>query len=538
MVPYGQQWILPLMTTSHGTPVRGAGTGPCARMRLRWFVPTISMLLVMAVMTGKTAPARADFQAGIDAYARQDYQTALNEWLPYAAQENASALFNIGQMYRLGNGVGKDLTKAEQYYRRAAELGHIGAMANLGSMMFEGKPQRGDEAVMFWRQAARGGDAKSQYLVGIQYFNGELVPQDYVQAYAWLSLAARAGVAGAAEALATARSNMDAPAIEAGTRLAGTLVEPAAAEAAVDMAAQQDSAVLRHPVDDFTASDLSPISPDAVRGAIPLPALDDDMPAAAPGRQLSVASAKPEAVEAPRTVEYRAQFATFGSESEALALQAALLAKHARLVGKAGIEIDTLQFGAEAARYRVRSGPLAEEAAAKAICAGVAGSGVACQPAKRIKIPIAVKPDIDIATAPPRAVKPAPVPVAVSPAVPPPPARTVAAAPAPVQPAPIQPTVADPPPVEETAEANGPWRVQVGAGRTEEEARFRWSRLMGTHADLLDAAELFIFKADLGDKGVFYRVQIGGFDARPAAVNFCEKLKARKVECFVTATTK
>jgi hypothetical protein len=121
-------------------------------------------VVAVAAMLALGAPARADFQAGIDAYARQDYQTALNEWLPYAAQEKPSALFNIGQMYRLGHGVERDLTKAEQYYRRAAELGHIGAMANLGSMMFEQKPPKGDEAVMFWRQAARGGDAKSQYL--------------------------------------------------------------------------------------------------------------------------------------------------------------------------------------------------------------------------------------------------------------------------------------------------------------------------------------------------------------------------------------
>ena len=80
------------------------------------------------------------------------------------------------------------------------------------------------------------------------------------------------------------------------------------------------------------------------------------------------------------------------------------------------------------------------------------------------------------------------------------------------------------------------WRVQVGAGRTEEEARFRWARLMGANADLLDAAELYIYKADLGPKGVFYRVQIGGFGTRPAAIGLCERLKTRKVDCFVTAT--
>jgi TPR repeat protein len=534
MVLYAQQWNSPLMTTSHGTPVRGAGAAPGARTSRRWFAFTVAGLVVaVAALLGQGAPARADFQAGIDAYARQDYQTALNEWLPYAAQEKPSALFNIGQMYRLGNGVERDLVKAEQYYRRAAELGHIGAMANLGSMMFERKPPRGDEAVMFWRQAARGGDAKSQHLVGIQYFNGELVAQDYAQAYAWLSLAARAGVSGAAEALATVRSNMDSQAVEAASRLAGTLLAPAVAETAADMAAQQDSAVLRHPVDDLLASELIPISPDAVQGAILLPTLEGDAPAPEPQQPVAAARAEPGPT---RGVEYRAQFATFSSEGEASALKAALLARHAKLIGKAGVEVEALQFGGvETARYRVRSGLLADEAAAKAICAGVERGGGACQPAKRIRIPVTVKADMDTEPVPSRAVKAAALPVASPVAVQSAP-RTVAAVPVPPQPVAARQPPVDPPLAAESPDASGPWRVQVAAGRTEEEARFRWSRLMGTHADLLDAAELFIFKADLGDKGVFYRVQIGGFETRPSAVKFCQKLKARKVECFVTET--
>lgn len=523
MVWYTQQWMSPLMTTSHGTPVCGAGTAPGAPTLRRWFASSAAGVVAVAAMLALGAPARADFQAGIDAYARQDYQTALNEWLPYAAQEKPSALFNIGQMYRLGHGVERDLTKAEQYYRRAAELGHIGAMANLGSMMFEQKPPKGDEAVMFWRQAARGGDAKSQYLLGIQYFNGELVAQDYAQAYAWLSLAAGAGVSGAADALATVKSNMDPQSVAAASRLAGTLLAPDVAETGIDMAAQLDSAVLRNPVDDLRASELTPISPAAVQGAIVLSTMEGGSPA--PESQSSKVAARAEPAPS-RNVEYRAQFGVFGSESDASALKATLLAKHAKLIGKAGVEVEAVQVGGpEAVRYRVRSGLLADEAAAKAICTGVERGGGTCQPAKRIKIPVTVKADMDTEPAASRALKPAPLPVSSPVPVQPP-----------DQPVAVQPPPADPPPAAEPADVTGPWRVQVAAGRTEEEARFRWSRLMGAHADLLDAAELFIFKVDLGDKGVFYRVQIGGFDTRAPAVKFCEKLKARKVECFVTAT--
>ncbi len=46
--------------------------------------------------------AWADFQAGVEAYDRGDYATALTEFRPLAQQGHAGAQFNLGQMYRKG----------------------------------------------------------------------------------------------------------------------------------------------------------------------------------------------------------------------------------------------------------------------------------------------------------------------------------------------------------------------------------------------------------------------------------------------------
>jgi cell division protein FtsN len=43
-----------------------------------------------------------------------------------------------------------------------------------------------------------------------------------------------------------------------------------------------------------------------------------------------------------------------------------------------------------------------------------------------------------------------------------------------------------------------------------------------------------IQQADLGAKGVFYRVRVGSWSARKDAVDLCEKLKAAGGNCFVT----
>ena len=95
---------------------------------------------------------------GVRAYKNGDYQMAMEEWLPYAAMGDANALFNLGQMYRLGKGVPVDYEMAEYYYERAAEKGHTGAQGNLGTLYYFGKgPIHKDAKLAFdwWQKAAR-----------------------------------------------------------------------------------------------------------------------------------------------------------------------------------------------------------------------------------------------------------------------------------------------------------------------------------------------------------------------------------------------
>ena len=50
-----------------------------------------------------------------------------------------------------------------------------------------------------YRVGAEKGDASAQFSLGFMYELGQGVPQDYVQAYMWFSLAAAQGTKGAAE---------------------------------------------------------------------------------------------------------------------------------------------------------------------------------------------------------------------------------------------------------------------------------------------------------------------------------------------------
>ena len=58
-------------------------------MRLSLFIP----LLAVAISNA------ADFAAGVEAYQKGDYATALKEWQPLADQGGSAAQFNIWLLY-------------------------------------------------------------------------------------------------------------------------------------------------------------------------------------------------------------------------------------------------------------------------------------------------------------------------------------------------------------------------------------------------------------------------------------------------------
>lgn len=73
-----------------------------------------------------------------------------------------------------------------------AEEGTAAAQHNLGVTYFKGRGVQQDyvEAMIWFRKAAEQNYAEAQFNVGVMYENGRGVPQDYVQAHQWFNLAA------------------------------------------------------------------------------------------------------------------------------------------------------------------------------------------------------------------------------------------------------------------------------------------------------------------------------------------------------------
>ncbi len=95
----------------------------------------------------------------------------------------------------------KDPTK---WYRRAAEQGDAKAQFNLGIMYKKGQgvPQDYAEAIRWYRKAAEQGHAGAQTALGIMHKNGVGVPQDYAEALRWFEKGTVGGSVACANCLA------------------------------------------------------------------------------------------------------------------------------------------------------------------------------------------------------------------------------------------------------------------------------------------------------------------------------------------------
>jgi hypothetical protein len=76
----------------------------------------------------------------------------------------------------------------------------------------------------------------------------------------------------------------------------------------------------------------------------------------------------------------------------------------------------------------------------------------------------------------------------------------------------------------------GGWRVQVASVKSEDVAKSTWARLQSAHGDAMANLRMQAVRVDLGDKGVWYRVQAGPLDEKQAQ-SVCSTLKTRKADC-------
>jgi len=135
-----------------------------------------------------------DFQKGLDAVDKGDFEAAIKEWTPLAKKGDIIAQYNLGITYSK-KGPTQDFKAAFKWYNLAAVEGDSGSQYNLGVLYTNGEGVRPNDkiAAKWYRLAAEQGHNYAQDTLGTMYFQGKGVPQDYIRAHMWFNLAASQG---------------------------------------------------------------------------------------------------------------------------------------------------------------------------------------------------------------------------------------------------------------------------------------------------------------------------------------------------------
>lgn len=321
------------------------------------------------LLASSAAPALADVKAGVDAWSRGDFATALKEWRPRAIAGDADAQFNMGQAYKLGRGVPADLKQAEDWYRQAAEQGHLQASDNYGLILFQnGDRQR---SLPFIKASSERGEPRAQYVYGTALFNGDLVAKDWPLAYALMTRASASGLAPASTSLAQMDRFIPVDQRQRGLVLARDLEQQASRPILPPLASATPPK--RPSTPPIRSEPLPPSQPSS-------PVIDEPRPA--PPVKVAVVPPRPRPrppvmteQPAPPVVSgkaWRVQLGAFGDASKARALFTSL---EGRVSGLSSLQPYLVKAGPIT---RLQVGPLASAAAAEKLCGSAKAAGQGC----------------------------------------------------------------------------------------------------------------------------------------------------------------
>lgn len=311
---------------------------------------------LIAAMAGGTI-AHADVRAGVEAWEAGDYARAIREWRPLAVAGDADAQFNLAQAYKLGRGVPQNIEESANWFRRAADQGHIQAEDNLGLVLYQ-LGRKGD-AMPWLERAARRGEPRAQYVLAAELFNGTAVSRDWVRAYALMKRASDSGLERASAALVQMDQHIPLEQRRQGLELAQTLEQ---SEGQARLAAMTASAPPRPAPAPTVRS--APVPPSAAGTSYTPPPAPQPAPAPAlrptPPR---VAAPVPAAVAPAASGRWRVQLGAFSQESGARSAWSGVAGR------LGGATADYVRAGNV---IRLQAGPYASRADAERACRSIA----------------------------------------------------------------------------------------------------------------------------------------------------------------------
>jgi len=331
---------------------------------------SIASLLGMALILG-SAPAAADVKAGVDAWGRGDYQTAISEWRGPADKGDADAQFNLGQAYKLGRGVPQDLAQAEQWYKKAADQGHLQASDNYGLILFQ--DNRRAESLPYLQASAKRGEPRAQYVLGTGHFNGDFVEKDWIKAYALMTRASAQQLPQATTNLAQMDRFIPIEDRRRAIELAGQMEQDEKRIRTAQIGGLRP-AQSAGPVKTAQLPPSRPAMPDPAPAPITPGVTYADPPSTVPAAPVTTAAPVAAATPAPVAAsgDWRVQLGAFSDENKAKNLWTSL---EGRVSALSGLQPYLVKAGGIT---RLQAGPFATQTQAESLCQSVKAAGNDC----------------------------------------------------------------------------------------------------------------------------------------------------------------
>ena len=124
--------------------------------------------------------------------AKQDFEAKKSA----ATKGDPVVLYELGELYYSGKGIGRNYAEAFKAYTQSAAKGYVLAEATVGYLYERGQGTARDykKAMEWYAKAAEKGHAESQMgLAEIYYSSKGLPKRDYVNAYKWYAIAGALG---------------------------------------------------------------------------------------------------------------------------------------------------------------------------------------------------------------------------------------------------------------------------------------------------------------------------------------------------------
>jgi TPR repeat protein len=150
----------------------------------------VAVLLAAAVLFPGCAGLRE--KRANDAMREGNQERSFRLWLSMAERADPKAQLRVGNMYMRGQGTAKDEDEAVRWYREAAKQDLFEAQRQLALAYLTGKghPEDDPDAEQWLRASVENAPARSQYELAVMYLTGRVIERDPDEARRWLRKAA------------------------------------------------------------------------------------------------------------------------------------------------------------------------------------------------------------------------------------------------------------------------------------------------------------------------------------------------------------